>query len=40
MLPRVQDVVKGIQDLWRSSSGQEQGLDFLLELIGADLRRW
>ena len=38
ILPRVIDVVKGIQELWKRAGGQEQGPEFQLELFGADLR--
>ena len=38
VLPRVQDVIRGIQTLWRNLGGQAEGPDFALELVGADLR--
>eukprot|EP00435_Cladocopium_sp_Y103_P065114 s1794_g27.t1 len=38
VLPRVCDVVKGIQALWRTHGGQAQEDDWALELVGADLR--
>eukprot|EP00435_Cladocopium_sp_Y103_P036989 s818_g9.t1 len=37
ILPRIQDVVKGIQDLWRSRGAMGQAEDFHMELIGADV---
>ena len=37
VLPRVQDVVKDIQELWQQHGGQPQGVDWGMELVGADL---
>ena len=37
VLPRVKDVVQGIQDLWKLHGGRVEEPDFRLELVGADL---